>query len=175
MRLSVLLFLIPTIAARSAHSQNGGQPPKCDTADHRAFDFWLGDWTVTDSARTTVYGTNNVTSAEHGCILHEHWVGARGGSGQSFNYYDRQRDQWEQLWIDGSGGVLRLAGSRHGAAMVLRSPGIPGDSTMIVQEIRWAPQPDGRVRQTWRQSKDGGATWSVAFDGWYARKAESDR
>jgi hypothetical protein len=30
--------------------------------------------------------------------------------------------------------------------------------------------PDGRVRQHWETSKDGGATWTTAFDGYYRRR-----
>ena len=40
----------------------------------------------------------------------------------------------------------------------------------VVQRISWTPEPDGRVRQMWQQSRDGGKTWTVAFDGWYRRK-----
>jgi hypothetical protein len=29
---------------------------------------------------------------------------------------------------------------------------------------------DGRVRQHWRASKDGGETWVTVFDGYYSRK-----
>ena len=35
---------------------------------------------------------------------------------------------------------------------------------------QWQPLPDGRVRQLWESSKDGGETWTVAFDGYYARR-----
>ncbi|HET7042606.1 MAG TPA: hypothetical protein VFI13_11325, partial [Gemmatimonadales bacterium] len=37
------------------------------------------------------------------------------------------------------------------------------------QKVMWIPEPDGRVRQFWQQSVDGGKTWTVAFDGWYRR------
>ena len=33
--------------------------------------------------------------------------------------------------------------------------------------ITWTPNGDGTVRQLWESSTDGGATWSVAFDGTY--------
>jgi hypothetical protein len=34
----------------------------------------------------------------------------------------------------------------------------------------WTPQPDGTVRQLLEQSRDGGQTWYVWFDGKYVRK-----
>ena len=33
--------------------------------------------------------------------------------------------------------------------------------------VTWRPLPDGRVRQTFESSTDGGKTWSVSFDGFY--------
>ena len=39
-----------------------------------------------------------------------------------------------------------------------------------MQRITWERLPDGRVRQLWESSKDGGTTWTVAFDGYYAKR-----
>ena len=65
-------------------------PPGCKTPMHRQFDFWVGEWTVTDSARTTVMGRNSVTLEDAGCTVHEHWVagGSVPNTGQSLNAYD---------------------------------------------------------------------------------------
>ena len=41
----------------------------------------------------------------------------------------------------------------------------------MTDEIRWEPLEGGDVRQVWRSSRDGGETWSVAFDGRYVREA----
>jgi hypothetical protein len=34
----------------------------------------------------------------------------------------------------------------------------------------WTPLPDGRVRQFFEQSNDGGETWVPWFEGFYTRK-----
>jgi len=34
----------------------------------------------------------------------------------------------------------------------------------------WTPQPACRVRQLWESSSDGSKTWTVVFDGLYARQ-----
>jgi hypothetical protein len=39
-----------------------------------------------------------------------------------------------------------------------------------VQRITWTPLPDGRVRQHWESTTDGGRTWSTVFDGYYTRR-----
>ena len=52
--------------------------------------------------------------------------------------------------------------------MVLASPA--GDGKGSVNRITWQRLPDARVRQLWEASSDGGATWKVAFDGYYEKK-----
>jgi hypothetical protein len=49
--------------------------------------------------------------------------------------------------------------------MVLASA--PGKS---VNRVTWQPLPDGRVRQHWEASEDGGTTWKTAFDGYYTKR-----
>ena len=164
-----LCLLAACLSPAAVGAQSKPAPPDCSAAEHRAFDFWVGEWTVTDSAGTKSIGKNSIARTEQGCLLHERWSGGGGTSGQSFNYYDRQRGQWEQLWVSSNGNVLRLAGNRESSAMVLKGEQSAPGGGETLQEIRWTPQPDGRVRQTWRQSGDGGGTWQVVFDGWYRR------
>lgn len=38
------------------------------------------------------------------------------------------------------------------------------------QRLAFTPNPDGTVRQFWEMSGDGGATWTVLFDGLYTRQ-----
>jgi hypothetical protein len=146
------------------------QPPGCTAAEYRQFDFWLGDWEVTDSAGTKPYGTNLVTREEAGCLVHEHWRGARGGTGQSFNFYDRRSGSWSQVWVASGGNVLRLSGHLEGGSMVLEGDGVSPSGQPVRNRISWTPEPDGRVRQLWSISTDGGASWRASFDGWYRRK-----
>jgi hypothetical protein len=50
-------------------------PPKprpCAAAEHRQFDFWLGDWEVRDATGKLV-GHNGIEAAHNGCALIEHW------------------------------------------------------------------------------------------------------
>jgi hypothetical protein len=148
-------------------------PPGCATPEYRQFDFWVGDWTVTDSAGGTTYGTNLVTREESGCLLHEHWKGSQGGTGQSLNFYDRQGQYWQQVWVASGGDVLRLTGHFDGSSMVLEGDGPSPSGRPIRNRIAWTPQPDGRVRQVWSTSADSGASWKVGFDGWYRKQPGS--
>ena len=165
---SIAVLLFPFISPLQAQ-----QPARasCASADHHQFDFWIGDWEVTDSAGATVYGTNRVASEEGGCLVHENWAGSRGGTGQSLNFYDPLKHQWEQVWVGSDGLVLQITGHLDGNSMVLEGQGMGPGGKPLAQRASWTPQPDGRVRQYWQQSADGGTTWTVAFDGWYRRKA----
>lgn len=146
-------------------------PPGCTSAAHRQFDFWIGDWTVTDSAGATVYGRNRITSEESGCLIHEHWTGAKGGTGQSLNFYDVAGTHWEQVWVGSGGQTLRLVGHLDGTRLLLEGEGLTPAGAPLRHRAVWSPEPDGRVRQFWQTSADGGATWQVFFDGWYRKRS----
>jgi hypothetical protein len=165
--LTASLMLSSVIAL--AQSPPGPPPPACDGAEHRQFDFWLGDWTVTRPDTGAVIGRSRIRSASSGCAIYEHWIDASGRDGRSLNGYDRQRKAWVQFWIGSGGGVLRLQGGREGESMVLQgeATGPGGDAQR--QRITWTPAADGSVTQHWENSDDGGKTWSTAFKGIYRR------
>jgi len=141
----------------SARYQPAPQQPACRTPEHRAFDFWVGQWVVYDPAGN-VAGHNTIELVLGGCALHESWESASGSSGNSYTFYDAAADKWHQTWIDAGGNALYLDGAWTGEAMVL------GDGT---NRITWTGVEPGSVRQHWETTSDGGATWSTAFDGQY--------
>lgn len=138
----------------------------CNTPEFRQFDFWLGDWDVESAASPGTVSRNRITAINDGCTLREEYTTPAGYAGTSLNFYDAARKVWHQTWIDNQGGALYLEGVPEGESMVLRSPGAAGQ----VQRIRWTPLDDGRVRQHWEQTTDGGGTWVTVFDGYYRRR-----
>ncbi len=153
----------PTAAAQTAPT-----PPRCDTPEFRQFDFWVGDWNVTSGGQPV--GTNRVTLEEDECVVHEHWTGSKGGTGQSFNYYDRVDRRWHQMWVSNTGNVLDLAGTFAGGTLTFGGERRQPDGTTLRHRLSFHLNADGSVRQFWEMSSDGGATWSVAFDGLYRKK-----
>ena len=173
-RSSFCAFVACAAAACCALSVPANAAPAaapCASAPHRQFDFWLGRWRVTDAATKKFDGTNDVTRELGGCVLQEHWKGAEGSAGTSFNLYDTSRKRWHQTWVDAAGGILQLDGGMQNGSMVLegRRPGRRG--TTVIDRITWTPQADGSVRQLWKASRDGGTTWTTQFDGIYRRSA----
>ena len=161
--LSSLLLM----AARTARAQaTAVEQPACDAAEHRQFDFWLGDWQVTTPDGQQA-GRNSVTRALDGCVIHEHWDGATM-RGESFNIWDRDRKRWHQTWVSSRGDLLVLEGAfTHGAMQMTGTSG-PADKP-VLNRITWTPRADGSVRQLWEVSADTGKTWRVIFDGTYRR------
>ncbi|HEX6132376.1 MAG TPA: hypothetical protein VFZ24_00250 [Longimicrobiales bacterium] len=150
-------------AAGPLAAQNGRG---CTEPIHRAFDFWIGEWEVR-LENGSVAGRNTIRAMAGGCGLAESWRGASGTVGESLNHYDPADGQWHQLWIDSSGLVLRLAGSPIDGGMRLESR--PRDGAPV-NRITWTLLEDGRVRQLWEVSSDGGGTWQVVFDGYYVKQ-----
>ena len=145
------------------------KPAPCKAAEFRQFDFWIGDWEV-HAPDGSLAGTNRIDSILDGCGLQENWAGAKGLTGTSLNTYDAPRRVWHQTWIDSQGGVLLLEGALRAGSMVLSGTSPAQAGGTITDRITWSRLDGGDVRQLWEQSKDGGRTWSVGFDGRYTRK-----
>lgn len=143
----------PAVSARSPEQQQ--------------FDFWLGDWDVHDGKGQRL-GHNRIEALLGGTVLQEHWDDGLGSSGTSLNAYQPARKLWTQHWVDSTGGALDLEGRLEGTSMVLK--GVKeGPKGRVIDRIIWTPLPDGRVRQLWDRSMDGGLSWSLVFDGYYTR------
>lgn len=135
----------------------------------REFDFWVGEWNV-HVAGGTLAGANRIERAERGCVLIETWSGASGGSGMSINYLDKATDEWVQIWNASGGSQINIRGGLTEEGMLLVGQ-IHYVNNGITAPFRglWTPLPDGRVRQFFEQSNDGGDTWVPWFEGFYTR------
>jgi len=161
-----LLSTLPAGAADEAAQKPG---TACEAAARHQFDFWLGDWDVRDASGKLV-GRNRIARAHGGCALEAQWSGNGGVTGSSLNAYDVERNRWHQTWVDNTGGLLLLEGGLRDGRMVLSGQAATAaGGTPVTQRITWQALPDGRVRQLWESSADG-STWSVVFDGYYARR-----
>ena len=169
-RLILLIIPIILLSISSIYAQENNCP--CCTAEHRAFDFWIGEWEVTKPDGSPA-GENTISKIEGDCLLREQWISATPGyTGTSYNFYNRQEKQWQQLWMDNQGAHLSLKGNIEAGSMVMMSePTTTPNGLKVINRISWTPKPDGSVRQHWQVSQDGGKTWSTAFDGLYRKKA----
>jgi hypothetical protein len=162
MRLAILLLATVTSAGVAQ------QPAPCASAEHRQFDFWIGDWEVT-GARGQKAGTNRIERILGGCALYESWTGAGPSRGHSLNAFDTGDNKWHQTWMDNSGTVLLITGGIVNGEMVMEGERRLPDGTRQLERITWTPNADGSVRQHWQSSRDAGMRWTTVFDGVYRR------
>lgn len=144
----------------------------CCTPNHEAFDFWIGDWDVTNPQGVKV-GENTIIKTQANCLLIENWVSSNGQStGMSQNFYNRQTKQWEQLWVDNQGGNLKLKGNRVGNQMILRTDDETNqEGVTFFHRVTWTANADGSVRQVWETIVENDKS-TVVFDGLYKKKSD---
>jgi hypothetical protein len=162
-------LVVATTVASDTRSALAQAPPACSTPEHRQFDFWIGTWDVTTPDGKPA-ATNRIELVLGGCVLLEHWEGSGGGAGKSFSMYVAAEKQWSQTWVDQGGNRIMLTGGLRDGKMVLSNAWRSPAGKAMASDLTWTPMSDGRVRQVWRQSSDGGATWTTTFDGFYRRR-----
>lgn len=167
MRRLVLSFILLSTFYLNAQKTAGCN---CCSNDQKAFDFWVGEWTVTNFADGTPAGKSSINREENGCVIRENWVSATSGyTGTSINFFNIANQQWEQLWVDNTGTHLKLKGNKVGNQMILTSEEfMKDDGKMYRNRIIWTKNMDGTVRQLW-EVLQGDDVVSTAFDGLYRK------
>jgi len=140
---------------------------------HRAFDFWIGEWTVTQNGQFA--GSSSVQPMLGHCTIFEQWESAAGTFGKSFNYYDPGHDHWRQIWIDDSGSFIEFTGeARDGGIFYTAETIDPADGSVTLHKFEFTVIGEDGVRQYWETSTDGGETWQSIWDGRYEAKSIAD-
>jgi hypothetical protein len=156
----LFLFAVPATSQESAGKA-------CGSPEHRAFDFWLGEWDVL-TPQGQKAGTNRIERILNGCALLENWTSVRGGSGTSLNFFNSSTRRWEQLWVDDGGGVIQYEGEfKDGAMRFDKGEHVRRDGSRVRSRMTLTALEGGRVRQLIEQSSDDGKTWTLWFDGTY--------
>ena len=140
--------------------------------EYRQFDFWIGEWDVIPNGApaTTPPSSSSIQLILDGCVIFENWQ-SNGYSGKSFNQYDAAAKKWRQFWVDSQGTTLTFEGeARDGNLYYTADTPAQGSAPAMKHKLTFFAKGADEVRQLWEQSSDGGATWSVAFDGLYQRK-----
>jgi hypothetical protein len=160
--MAVLAFVVPVGAQETP--QRG-----CDTAQHRQFDFWIGEWDVINRAGERA-GRNRITAEMGGCVLREQWEGAGGLTGSSLNIYDAAAGRWHQTWVDSGGTLLLLDGALQSeGVMVLEGERPAAEGGTAKHRITWTRQGPDSVRQLWEVRGGDSPSWQIIFDGSYRR------
>lgn len=168
---SRLVMLVSVLAhGTAAFAQQTG----CDEPPYRAFDFWLGEWDVTDNVTGNLAGSNSIRRLEDGCLLLESWTGAGGSTGTCVNYYNPEQGQWRQLWVSAGRYSIDIVGGMVGESMRLTGTIYPFDGSSARFRGTWTPGDDGSVRQFFEQYNEDTERWDVWFDGRYVARDNQD-
>jgi ketosteroid isomerase-like protein len=144
-------------------ASDSAKPPDaaaCASPENRQFDFWVGDWDVSDYGSPVKVASAQVDLILSGCVLHEDYRGADGHQGQSFTTYDPIKREWHQSWVTNRGETLELQGKFASGKIELT-----GEDHKAGTIVRgWWKAEDGGVRETAVTSADGGKSWKPWFD-----------
>ena len=180
-----MIHAIVVLAAALQAAQPAAPPPKpfdCSAPQYRQFDFWVGEWDVVPAgppaAGTAAAGSkpasNVITRAQGGCVIVENWDDRQGGTGQSFNIYDRVTQKWHQTWVANNGSLHQYWGELKDGKMVFvgEVPLPPAARFQGRRTVRltFIPLGPDKVRQ-FSESLNADGTWSVNYDLIYTRRA----
>ena len=145
------------------------QTPCQKDVNYQAFDFWLGEWQVTNK-QGVVQGTNSITKSDDGCLIHERWTSAQGNKGYSSNYYNPITKLWAQRWVS-AGSVIEYTGGSEKPGQMSLEGMIYYQQNGLQAKFRgtWSLLEDGRVRQFFEQYNADKEEWSVWFEGFYSK------
>ena len=130
---------------------------QCTAAEHRQFDFWVGEWDVGVTR-------SSITSEATGCAIFEHWQAQQ--TGRSISLYDPVSRQWHQTYVSGSNALIMRGGIENGRmVMYVRSP-----QGTLLQRWTWERVDANTVTQRSEGTADNGATWQQGFLGTYRRR-----
>ena len=157
------------LAAVAAAGQTA--PSGCPAAASHQFDFWVGEWTVTDQSTGQLAGHSNIERLYGGCVIRENWAsgGFRGGSLNGLSTAD---SKWHQMWMDSAGAVRHFVGGLNpDGRMVLTAsqPNPDGGRKIRLLRMTFTANPDGSIRQYSDFSDDDGAKWRPRYDFLYRR------
>jgi hypothetical protein len=169
--LHALLLLAQATAAPTAAAPAPPPPPACDGPEHRQFDFWVGEWSVTPTGKTNVVASSLIEKLYGGCAVRENWMPLKGSPGGSLNNYFDGR--WRQTWVDAANSRVDFVGGLVDGKMVLTGlwKGVNGPGKDALIRMSYSKNPDGSVRQHGEQSTDQGKSWSTNFDFTYHPKS----
>lgn len=137
----------------------------CAGGEFHELDFWIGDWDTFESegGDGKSVARARVDPIAGGCALHELYEQTDGLIGDSILSFDPVRRQWQQTWVTNRGSIMVIVGAFHDGALVLEGEAHLREGRTVIQRITWTARGDA-VRESAVLSRDGGKTWSPAFD-----------
>lgn len=163
-----IAFTAPVVAAPSAAAPTS---PHCSAKEYHQLDFWIGDWDTFETETPGSIARARVEPIAQGCAIHELYEQVDGLVGDSILSYDPVRKQWQQTWVTNRGALMVLWGNFKDGALILEGETHLADGKSVMQRITWKAEDKG-VRESAVMSKDGGKTWTPAFDVLFRKRGD---
>jgi hypothetical protein len=148
----------------------------CSGAAYRQFDFWIGEWEAYGKNGQKA-GDSKISVILDGCIILEEWTsaGKQQGltyTGKSFNTYNSATKQWQQTWVDNTGGTTEyLRGESAVGKIIFFADKVAGANGKIFRRrLSFTKLNADTVRQSGEKSDDEGKSWVTEYDLEYRRK-----
>jgi hypothetical protein len=156
-----------TMADQDTHESQPDDPPQ-PSPETGQFDFWVGDWAL--SWDQDKRGTSHITRILNGHVILENFDGRPGTplTGMSVSTYVAAMGQWQQTWVDNSGGYLDFVGAFADGQMILARDAVIDDKS-VKQRMVWFNIGPDSLDWHWDRSEDDGATWTTLWALHYAR------
>jgi hypothetical protein len=169
-RLIPMLLTIACFCLAAPYAVLAQDPGTCSAnPESRQLDFWLGDWTVSYPGMSATSNSKVHLSLDK-CLVVESWIGGKGHTGENMFAYSSDDKSWHGMFADNEGRVHIFAGKVAPGSAEFTGPSRGPNGEAVLNRIKIVRLSDNNVKQTWEKSKDNGATWSMEFQGDYARK-----
>ena len=169
----LITLLILSMLISTANAQSGKLP--CSRPEYRQFDFWIGEWEAF-GVNGKKAGDSKISLILDSCVILEEWTSAslQQGlryAGKSFNTYNAATRQWQQTWVDNTGGSNEYLQGKFEENKIIfsSSPFKFNKDTMAIRKITFTNLDPVKLRQHGEISKDKGATWATEYDLEYRR------
>jgi hypothetical protein len=180
-RLCSWLLVVDIAAYAGGACAAAAQPADADNragacaADAQPLAFWFGHWDVFSDGRLD--GHNFVESTLDGCAVLEHWDDVSGSRGMSLFYFEPHARQWKQVWVTDH--ALAPGGLKE-KTLIFSSDGLTRfqgtvwatPERFVLDRTTLRRLDDGSVNQLIEYSRDGGTTWTKAYDAVYRRATQ---
>ena len=145
-------------------------PPKpCASAEHRQFDFWIGDWDLAVRVRRApdkdtwdeAHARQKIESILDGCAISESFTAEGPGSpwaGKSYSMWQPAQKKWRQAWVDDQGSYIALSGGVEDGVMTLYGEPVTRDGKTIRMRMVFLDVKKDSLRWEWQRQIDE-KTW----------------
>ncbi len=169
--MKIYIFLLACLMSITANAQ-----VPCNAPQYRQFDFWLGEWEAFGKSGQKA-GDSRISLILDSCIVLEEWTSSsvnRGlrYAGKSFNTWNASTSQWQQTWVDNTGGSTEYLDGRYaeGKMIFLSRPFPLTGDTVAIRRLTFFNIGHDKIRQLGEISRDNGGQWAIEYDLEYRRK-----